>query len=68
MSATLAYCALRLPGCMPRTTLLVMGQMEDVFRRVGYAVEQWQSVRARARDGNSILMRIPECWLPIFPV
>lgn len=47
--SALAYCAARLPHCMPRTTLMVLGQMEDVFRREGYRVEKWQQVRARAR-------------------
>ncbi len=47
--SALVYCALRLPSCIAETRLIVMGQMEAVFRRGGYEVEQWQSVRARAR-------------------
>ncbi|HXF61582.1 MAG TPA: hypothetical protein VNK95_08195 [Caldilineaceae bacterium] len=47
--SALVYCALRLPDCIAQTRLMVMGQMEDVFRRGGYDVEQWQPVRARAR-------------------
>jgi hypothetical protein len=45
----LSYAALRLPGCIPETDLLVLGQMEEVFNREGYKVEKWQSVRAPAR-------------------
>ena len=48
MSA-LVYAALRLPECVPSTSLLVLGQMEDVFQRSHYDVENWQPVRARAR-------------------
>lgn len=47
--SALVYCALRLPECIAETKLMVMGQMEDVFRRSGYDVEQWQTVRAKAR-------------------
>jgi len=47
--SALTYAALRLPACMLQTTLLVMGQMEEVFQRQGYAVNQWEAVRARAR-------------------
>jgi hypothetical protein len=47
--SALVYCALRLPECIAETKLMVMGQMEDVFRRGGYDVEQWQPVRAKAR-------------------
>lgn len=48
MSA-LVYSALRLPDCVPYTSIIVMGQMEEVFQREGYNVEQWDPVRARAR-------------------
>lgn len=48
MSA-LIYSALRLPEVVAQATMLVMGQMEDVFHREGYYVERWQQVRARAR-------------------
>ncbi|MBV7328268.1 hypothetical protein KFU94_08405 [Chloroflexi bacterium TSY] len=47
--SALAYSALRLPNCIIQTELMVMGQMDDVFEREGYAVESWQPVRARAR-------------------
>lgn len=47
--SALAYCAARLPHCMPQTRLMVLGQMEDVFQREGYPVATWQPVRARAR-------------------
>lgn len=47
--SALVYCVLRLPECMPRTRLMVMGQMEDVFHRAGYPIETWKPVRARAR-------------------
>ncbi len=47
--AALVYSALRLPEVAPQATMLVMGQMEDVFHREGYYVERWQQVRARAR-------------------
>lgn len=47
--SALAYSALRLPICIAQTKLMLMGQMEDVFRRAGYEVESWQPVRARAR-------------------
>lgn len=46
----LTYAALRLPACFPDVSLVVMGQMEDVFRRRGYGdVETWRTVAARAR-------------------
>jgi hypothetical protein len=46
----LMYSALRLPPCFPDVSLVLMGQMEDVFRRKGYPdVERWQPVKARAR-------------------
>ncbi len=48
--SALVYAALRLPECIPHTSLMIMGQMEDVFRRMGYGdVENWQPVKARAR-------------------
>ena len=48
MSA-LSYAALRLPDCIPETSLLVLGQMEEVFNREGYKVQKWKPVRAPAR-------------------
>ncbi|RME59437.1 MAG: hypothetical protein D6790_10690, partial [Caldilineae bacterium] len=48
--AALTYAALRLPDCFPEVRLVVMGQMEEVFRRRGYpGVESWPRVAARAR-------------------
>lgn len=48
--AALTYAALRLPTCFSDVSLVVMGQMEEVFRRRGYPdVESWRSVSARAR-------------------
>lgn len=47
--SALVYSALRLPEAVLDASLIVLGQMEDVFRREGYPVEQWHPVRARAR-------------------
>ena len=48
--AALTYAAMRLPACFADVSLVVMGQMEEVFRRRGYPdVETWRSVAARAR-------------------
>ncbi|HHY57936.1 MAG TPA: hypothetical protein GYA08_21160 [Chloroflexi bacterium] len=47
--SALVYSALRLPEQIVDTHLMVMGQMEDVFAREGYAIETWKPVRARAR-------------------
>lgn len=48
--AALTYAAMRLPACFPDVSLVVMGQMEEVFRRKGYPdVEDWRAVAARAR-------------------
>lgn len=51
--SALAYSAMRLPLCIAQTKLMLMGQMEDVFRRAGYEVEEWQPVKARARRRKS---------------
>lgn len=48
MSA-LVYAALRLPECVVNTRLVILGQMDDVFRREGYTPELWHPVKARAR-------------------
>ncbi len=46
----LTYSALRLPSTLPTVKLVVMGQMEDVFRRRGYPqVGSWAPIKARAR-------------------
>lgn len=47
--SALVYSALRLPVCVSQTQLVVMGQMDTVFAREGYPVEEWLPVRARAR-------------------
>ncbi|HRW47401.1 MAG: hypothetical protein M9936_12585 [Caldilinea sp.] len=47
--SALVYSALRLPSQIVDATLMVMGQMEDVFDREGYKIESWKPVRARAR-------------------
>jgi hypothetical protein len=50
----LVYCSLRLPPCIRRTRLVVMGQSERVFARRGYPdVEQWQPVAAPGRRRRS---------------
>ncbi|MDD5369043.1 MAG: hypothetical protein PHQ40_08160 [Anaerolineaceae bacterium] len=55
------YSLLRLPDCMPKVRLVVLGQSTDLFIRSGYAPEEWQSVSARARrrrwyyDGDETL-------------
>lgn len=51
--SALAYSASRLPLCIAQTKLMLMGQMEDVFRRAGYEVEAWTPVKARARRRKS---------------
>jgi hypothetical protein len=47
--SAMVYAALRLPDVLPLSKMMVMGQMEDVFRRDGFEVAKWQQVRARAR-------------------
>lgn len=47
--SALVYSALRLPTCVSRAKLVIMGQMDAVFEREGYPVEDWMPVRARAR-------------------
>jgi hypothetical protein len=57
------YSSMRLPACITRTRLVVLGQSEDVFeRRGGYVgVQSWQPVQSAARrrkmffDRNEIL-------------
>jgi hypothetical protein len=59
--AAFAYCAGRLPDCMPRVRRLVLGQSPTQFRAAGLPIEQWQIVRTRGRrrplrwDGGSTL-------------
>ena len=47
--SALVYCAMRLPDCLPQINLLLLGQMDAVFRREGYDIEAWTPVKARAR-------------------
>lgn len=57
------YSCMRLPPCISRTRLIVLGQSEEVFAHRGgyYGVEKWQPARAAARrrkmffDGNDTL-------------
>lgn len=48
-ASALVYSALRLPDAIVDTHLMVLGQMEDIFSRAGYEIEQWKAVKARAR-------------------
>ena len=47
--SALVYAAMRMPDCVADTTMLVLGQMEDVFEREGYTIADWRAVKARAR-------------------
>jgi len=56
------YSVMRLPQCLPRVSLVLMGQSDEVFDRRGYPnVEKWEPVTAQARrrkmffDGQSTL-------------
>jgi hypothetical protein len=56
------YSVMRLPQCLPRVSLVLMGQSDEVFSRRGYPdVEKWQPVTAHSRrrkmffDGQSTL-------------
>jgi hypothetical protein len=56
------YSVMRLPQCLPRVRLVLMGQSDEVFGRRGYPeVEKWQPVTAHSRrrkmffDGDSTL-------------
>ncbi len=56
------YTSLRLPRCITDVRLIVLGQSEEVFRRLGYPdVESWEVVAAPARrrrilyDGDETL-------------
>jgi hypothetical protein len=49
MSAFL-YCLLRLPACIHKIELVVLGQSTEVFSRAGFHnIESWESVSAPAR-------------------
>jgi Family of unknown function (DUF6909) len=44
------YSVMRLPQCLPRVRLLLMGQSDEVFNRRGYPdVEKWEPVTAHSR-------------------
>jgi hypothetical protein len=56
------YGVMRLPQCLPKVRLVLMGQSEEVFDRRGYPnVERWEPVTAHSRrrkmffDGESAL-------------
>ncbi len=56
------YSVMRLPQCLPRVRLVLMGQSDEVFDRRGFPdVEKWEPVTAHSRrrkmffDGQSIL-------------
>jgi hypothetical protein len=56
------YSVMRLPQCLPKVRVLLMGQSDEVFNRRGYPdVEKWQPVTAHSRrrkmffDGESTL-------------
>jgi hypothetical protein len=56
------YSVMRLPQCLPKVRLVLMGQSDEVFDRRGYPqVEKWESVTAHSRrrkmffDGKSTL-------------
>jgi hypothetical protein len=56
------YSVMRLPQCLPRVNLVLMGQSDEVFDRRGYPqVEKWEAVTAHSRrrkmffDGESTL-------------
>jgi Family of unknown function (DUF6909) len=56
------YSVMRLPECLPRVSLVLMGQSDEVFARRGYPdIEKWEAVTAQARrrkmffDGQSTL-------------
>jgi hypothetical protein len=44
------YSVMRLPQCLPRVRLILMGQSDEVFNRRGYPdVEKWEPVTAHSR-------------------
>ncbi len=45
----LTYTSLRLPSCLAKTRLVVLGQRRENFRRWGYDLDDWQEVAAPAR-------------------
>jgi hypothetical protein len=60
--SALIYAVLRLPSCIAQTSLVLLGQSDEVFNRGGYPeVEHWQPVSAPGRrrelafDGQATL-------------
>ncbi len=52
--AAFVYASLRVPACIDRTRLVLMGQSERVFAQHGYTnVESWQQVSAPGRRRRS---------------
>ena len=47
--SALVYASLRLPSCITRTRLVLLGQRRAVFQSAGYAIEEWDQVSAIAR-------------------
>jgi hypothetical protein len=59
--AAFAYSSARLPECMPRIRLIVLGQSHEQFEAAHLHTQQWERVRSRGRrrpmhwDGAEIL-------------
>lgn len=47
--AAFAYSAGRLPACLTRVGLVILGQSHESFEQAGLQVRDWQPVRARGR-------------------
>lgn len=47
--AAFGYSAARLPACMPKVRLLVLGQSHEHFESAGFDVNAWERVRTRGR-------------------
>jgi hypothetical protein len=61
-TSAFVYSVMRLPQCLPRVRLVLMGQSDEVFDRRGFPdVEKWEAVTAHSRrrkmfyDGDSTL-------------
>lgn len=48
-ASAMIYASLRLPPCLPKVRLILLGQRSDVFERWGYPVLGWEEVAAPAR-------------------
>ncbi|MDE3090158.1 MAG: hypothetical protein KGJ80_12315 [Chloroflexota bacterium] len=60
--AAFVYCALRLPTCIKKVRLVLLGQADEVFGKAGFAdVPHWREVNAAGRrrrlffDGKEVL-------------